>query len=412
MHISKPIIVIAILLTTSLNGAGQLPGLNFPAQAAVLGSHGLDRMQLPENTIEHLLENCEYKGLETGRYHVATLRELAERPGADSARNILLADGLITYCSDLQRPQDIDRYLSYNGISRIDRHPDADVIAEKLSKLTSDKGLTDLISELEPADGFYTSLINELRIQIDSSNTKKVNALKLSIAYYRWIHNLATEKHILVNIPSTTLKYCDRGNVLLEIKVVVGKTSTKTPRFAAYCDQVILYPYWHVPRSIAVNEILPACKKNAGVPNVMNLQVLNSKGQVVDPLKLNWRAYSRNNFPYTFRQTTGCGNALGVIKFNIIDPFNVYMHDTNNKNAFNAQRRFMSHGCIRVENPIDLANYLLPTNIDEAFVKACVKGQAPVVKPFTPVPVFVVYMPATPDTNGKIIYHDDVYKIL
>jgi murein L,D-transpeptidase YcbB/YkuD len=216
----------------------------------------------------------------------------------------------------------------------------------------------------------------------------------------------------LVNIPSATLKYYERYTDILEMKVVVGKPSTKTPRFAAYCDQVILYPYWHVPASIAVNEILPSCKKNAGVPNAMNLQVLNNRGRVVNPISIDWKSYSKSNFPYTFRQTTGCNNALGVIKFNITDPYNVYLHDTNFKGAFNSKRRYLSHGCIRVEKPIELANAILPEEIDEVFVRSCIRGQKPVVKKINPVPVFVLYIPAMSDSSGNIVYAEDIYKLL
>lgn len=413
MYIRQILLILVILPGISTKLLCQVSKLNFPAHVAALQKQNPDMLHYSAYTILSILENSTYKGLDPKRYHTPHSLEIINHPKADSIRAALLSDGLITYCIDLQRSPDIDNQISYDEISgKYTTQNNPTTILDHLANIRSDSQLVEFITGLEPNDDNYNSLLNELRIQVDSNHTKKIEALKLSIAYYRWIYHFNFEKCIVVNIPSATLRCLGHNKDTIEMKVVVGKPSTRTPRFAAHCNQVILYPYWHVPRSIAVNEILPACKKNAGTPNILNLQVLNSKGQVIDPLKINWRSYSGRNFPYTFRQTTGCGNALGVIKFNITDPFSVYLHDTNFKNAFNSKRRYLSHGCVRVEKPVALANFLLPEKIDESFVTSCIRGQKPVIKPLPPVPVFVVYMPVTFDTSGTIVYHDDVYKLL
>ncbi len=412
MYTWKTLLTITILLSTSVKGTCRLTKLNFPTQAAALQKQNPTLFYSSANTIVNILEASIYKGLVAESYHISKIKALVNQPMPDSIKIALMADGLLTYCIDLQQSRDINNQLSYNEITG--KYPETDItmILSRLGQVASDSALVEFISTIEPNDSYYRSLLNELRIQIDSNHTRKIKALKLSVTYYRWIHHYNLKKCIVVNIPSTTLHCLEHNKKTLEMKVVVGKPSTRTPRFAAHCNQVILYPYWHVPRSIAVNEILPACKKNAGVPNAMSLQVLNNKGQIVDPLKINWKSYTKNNLPYTFRQTTGCSNALGVIKFNITDPFSVYLHDTNFKNAFNNKRRYLSHGCIRVEDPVALANFVLPEKIDMAFVTSCIKNQKPVVKELLPVPVFVVYMPATPDSSGTIIYHEDIYKLL
>ena len=110
----------------------------------------------------------------------------------------------------------------------------------------------------------------------------------------------------------------------------------------------------------------------------MNIQLIDSKGRIVDPGKLNWRNYNKAYFPFRMRQSTGCDNSLGVIKFDLTSPYSVYLHDTNNKVVFLSSSRYYSHGCIRVEEPIELANYLLQKKIDSKFLEACLKEQAPV----------------------------------
>lgn len=412
MYARHIILTIAILVSLSTDALCQQPKLNFPLQVSQLQKHNAGILRHSADTILSVLKNSVYKGLDPERYHISSIQQFSEQSKEDSSRNSLIADGLITYCRDIQQAHDISRHLSYDEISGKYAGTGMETIISNLTSIRSASALLAFLTSIEPDDNTYNALLHELRIQIDSNDKKKIKSLKLSLAYYRWVQHFDFEKKILVNIPSATLITFEHNKETLNMKVVVGKPSTRTPRFAAYCNQVILYPYWHVPRSIAVNEILPKCKKNAATPGKMNLQVLNSKGQVVNPSKINWASYSSKNFPYTFRQTTGCGNALGVIKFNITNPFSVYLHDTNFKDAFQNKRRFLSHGCIRLEKPIELANFILTEKIDEAFLTSCIRDQKPVVKTLSPVTVFVVYMPATPDSSGTVIYHDDVYKLL
>ena len=145
----------------------------------------------------------------------------------------------------------------------------------------------------------------------------------------------------------------------------------------------------------------------------MNMQIVDNNGAVVSTSQLNWSAYTKNNFPYRFRQSTGCDNALGVMKFNLTDPFNVYMHDTNYKVAFLSQNRFYSHGCIRIEKPLELANLILPTPVDSLFVQSCLKDEQPMeLNVISPVPVFVIYSTVSIDAKNNVVYYKDAYNLL
>ena len=143
------------------------------------------------------------------------------------------------------------------------------------------------------------------------------------------------------------------------------------------------------------------------------MQVIDGSGKILDHNKLNWSTFHAGYFPYIIRQSTGCDNALGVIKFNIITPFGVFLHDTNNKTAFLSASRYYSHGCMRLEEPIDLGNRLLNGKLDTTFLKSCFKKQKPIpILLEKPVPVFVVYMPAMADANNRVRYYKDVYKLI
>jgi murein L,D-transpeptidase YcbB/YkuD len=144
-----------------------------------------------------------------------------------------------------------------------------------------------------------------------------------------------------------------------------------------------------------------------------NYQVLNKAGKIVDPGTVNWRVLGPGNFPYTLRQSTGCDNALGLIKLNFDNPYSVYLHDTPNKMAFLLGKRFLSHGCMRMEKPFELARDLLPVNhiaIDTLDEKGNIRNKVPVtVKADTPTPLVVWYNLAGTDTDGQLRYYEDVY---
>lgn len=366
-------------------------------------------------SFKELLDSCEYTGLNKHDYNYTIVKSLSDGvETTDSEKQRKFIEGLVNYFKDLKTGYRVNDYVGFNEISsRYSKTDDSVVIAGLLAVRNQDD-LKQFATVSEPNTAAYSVLKSELRAQILNGDNWKVMQLKHSLNLYRWILHYEFRQCIIVNIAANMLWYYEQDQLKLLMKVVVGKPATKTPRFAAHCNQVIFYPYWHVPRSIAVKEILPACKRNPGALNRQNLQALNSRGQIVDAYKINWKSLSASNFPYTLRQPTGCDNALGVIKFNLTSPYSVYLHDTNWKGAFSNNKRFFSHGCIRIEKPVELANYLLPGQVDKAFLERCIKGQQSVPKDLkVPVPVFVIYMTADADSTGNgVVYYPDTYKLL
>jgi len=228
---------------------------------------------------------------------------------------------------------------------------------------------------------------------------------------YRWINRFSRAPYIVVNIPSATLRVLDaQGTTLLDSRVVVGKPSTRTPSFAAEIPSLILYPYWNVPRSITTKELLPKIRRNpANVLEAMNLQIIDGNGKIVDPAAVDW---TTKTFPYRLRQSTGCDNALGLLKFQVNSPYAIFLHDTNNRSVFARENRFLSHGCIRVEKPTELANILLGyRRFNDQYMDTCpIDAQPQSLLLPRVVPLLVVYMIVDLDEAGVLQVYKDLYK--
>jgi murein L,D-transpeptidase YcbB/YkuD len=256
-----------------------------------------------------------------------------------------------------------------------------------------------------------SNIIHELNIPLAA----RLAELNLAVNYYRWLNCLVQDQStIVVNIPAAYMKVYSHGKVYLEMRMIVGKTATPTSTLASRVNEVILYPYWHVPFNIATKELLPAIKRNPGYLDAGNYQVLNKAGNIVDPSSVNWYALSTNYFPYLIRQSTGCDNALGLLKLNFYSPFGIYLHDTPGKSLFKLDKRFFSHGCMRMEKPMELGHLVLKNNgiaIDTLEQKGCLRNQAPVtIRADERMPVVVWYNPVDIDSTGRVIFYGDVYR--
>lgn len=262
-----------------------------------------------------------------------------------------------------------------------------------------------------PADGVLrSSLVDALNIPLET----RLQQLHLSLQYYRWLAAYAIQTEVIVvNIPAAMLTVYNNCKPVLQMKIVAGEISKPTPALASQVTEVILYPYWHVPYKIATRELLPAIKRDVTYLDAHNYQVLNSNGKIMDPAAINWRALNTRNFPYLIRQSTGCDNALGLLKLNFYNPYGVYLHDTPNKLAFFAAKRFLSHGCMRMEKSMELGRLVLKENsiaIDTLTQKGCLRNQSPItVKVAQPIPVLVWYNPAGTNEKGILQYYPDIY---
>jgi murein L,D-transpeptidase YcbB/YkuD len=242
-----------------------------------------------------------------------------------------------------------------------------------------------------------------------------VRQIELNMERWRWIPRYLGNRYILVNIADFTLRINEDRHSKLRMRVVVGKPYRRTPVFSAKMNYMVINPYWNIPRSLTVEDLLPKIKKNEHYLAQQGIRVFEdwSRGSPeMDPVWINWEALGPDHFPYRLRQDPGPQNALGRIKFMFPNRFAVYLHDTPKHSLFQETTRDFSSGCIRTEKPIDLALYLLQDNPQwtrDILLETIESGKRKVVNLRESIPVHLQYWTAWVDENGRLNFRDDIY---
>lgn len=225
-----------------------------------------------------------------------------------------------------------------------------------------------------------------------------------------------SENCVLVNIPEFRLHYYNPAGKSRTFNVVVGKTYTQTPLLTSKIERIIANPYWTVPKSITFNEFIPKIKKDSLYLQKHGFSVIDKFENPVDASQIDWNNVKRGEFDYWIRQPNGGRNALGVVKFVFPNKFSVYLHDTQSKRLFERSVRAYSHGCVRVQNPEELAQCILQdyySNKSEKeinFSTIVQKKERVSLRLDESLPVYIRYYTCTADTLGNISYHPDIYK--
>jgi L,D-transpeptidase YcbB len=246
------------------------------------------------------------------------------------------------------------------------------------------------------------------RLALNASGTATTSGLLANMEQWRWMPESLGATHVTVNIPEFTTRLVRSGVIVHAERVVTGKLETSTPIFSQSMETIVFQPKWGVPESIKVNELLPRLQSGRGLTSGLRMAL---NGRDIDPWSVDWsRADIRR---YTVYQPSGDDNALGSVKFLFPNKHSVYMHDTPSKNLFNAASRTYSHGCIRVRNPVRLAELVLGSDKgwNAGRVRELVEdGPADnAVKLDTKIPVHVTYFTAVVDETGNVATFADVY---
>jgi murein L,D-transpeptidase YcbB/YkuD len=187
-----------------------------------------------------------------------------------------------------------------------------------------------------------------------------INKINVNLERLRWVPvKPLGKKFIRVNVADMTLKAYKNDTVALTMKVCVGRPLNMTPLLQSMIFELIINPTWTVPNSIIVKEIAVKASKNISYFEKNHIRVY-LQGTEIDPSTVDWTKITTNHQPYKMVQDSGSKNSLGRIKFNFKNPFSVYLHDTNLKSAFKHHDRAVSHGCVRVEKPVELLNFCFP----------------------------------------------------
>jgi murein L,D-transpeptidase YcbB/YkuD len=259
---------------------------------------------------------------------------------------------------------------------------------------------------LEPDGVIGPSVVTEMNVPIDA----RVSQIALNLERLRWLPRDLGDPHILVSIPEYRLEVWERSKVALDMKVVVGKKDTPTPIFNDEMTHVIFAPYWNVPTDIAQKETLPHVMRDPAFLDKMNMEVLDNCGRVTDPSSVDVSTPGA----YRFRQRPGASNSLGFVKFMFPNQFNVYLHDTPADSLFARATRSFSHGCVRIEKPEELAEYVLrdqPDWTQEKIEAAMHGGQEKTVRLRAPLPVYLGYWTARVSPDGFAQFRRDIYGI-
>jgi murein L,D-transpeptidase YcbB/YkuD len=244
---------------------------------------------------------------------------------------------------------------------------------------------------------------------------RRIEQMVLNLERRRWMPDDRGARYVFVNLADFELKVVDEPRTVLDTRVVVGAPYHRTPVVGAEMTYVEINPYWNVPNSIARNELLPKIKEDPGYLAANNFELLSDWGDgaaALDPWAVDWSRITRDSFTYRLRQGPGDGNALGRIKFMFPNPFNVYLHDTPERELFARVERDFSSGCIRLERPLDLATYLLsPGGIDRARIEALIAAGRETTQMLAhPIPVHLLYWTAFVDPDGAVGFRRDLYQ--
>ena len=244
---------------------------------------------------------------------------------------------------------------------------------------------------------------------------ERVEQIRLNLERWRWLPQDLGARHLLVNIAGFELEVIENGREVLRMRVITGQRYRRTPVFSGDISYLVFSPYWHVPNSIATKDKLPLLKKDASALAAQGYEIFRGWGadaQPIDPTTVDWGAVSASNFPYRMRQKPGPNNALGRVKFMFPNKHNVYLHDTPSRELFARSERSFSSGCIRIEQPLELAEYLLadqPAWTPERVQQVIDRRVETSVRLKQNVPVHLLYWTAWAEADGTVHFRRDIY---
>ena len=237
------------------------------------------------------------------------------------------------------------------------------------------------------------------------SKAERLDKVLVAMEQLRWLPSQFGSPRVWINQPAYTASYIEGETPVLTMRTVIGKTANQTSFFYDEIEQIDYNPYWGVPQSIIVNEMLPRLRGDPGYLDRAGYEVFDSKGKRIPSSAVDWNAYGAK-VPYAVRQAPSEANALGELKILFPNKHAIYMHDTPQKQYFERDARALSHGCIRLQDPRGMAAAVLGKDRDYIAGKLAA-GHSMEKTP--KIPVYVSYFTAWPTEDGTVEYFSDVY---
>lgn len=263
------------------------------------------------------------------------------------------------------------------------------------------------------ADGILDS---HTRTALRVPASERLQQIQVNLERWRWLPRSLADRRLWVNTAGAFAQLIDNNDVQLQLRAIAGRPYRATPSLLSSVERLVVNPSWGVPHRIAVQDLLPLQKKNKHFFAQKNIRVFSNRiGQAseVDPNGIDWSAVSAKDFPYQLRQDPGEQNSMGRIKFVFANEFNVFLHDTPNKVLFELPNRNFSSGCVRIENPFQLANAVLADNpyklekLEQLSRPESLRSQSLQLE--HALPIYLVYMTVWHDDQGMLHFTSDRY---
>lgn len=261
-------------------------------------------------------------------------------------------------------------------------------------------------------DGVVYARIREaLNVPVE----QKIQQILIALERWRWLPRELGGRYIWINIAGAELQVIEQDQPVLTMKTIVGRSYRSTPSFSSKLKSIVANPTWTVPHTVATEDLLPLQQQDIHFLDRKQIRVFRHSGDAlieIDPARVDWSKLSKNNFPYTLRQDAGSNNSLGQVKFQFDNPFDIYMHDTPAKLLFDLPVRTFSSGCVRLEKPRVLANYLLyhdPAGRGWNIEQAIAQQQTRVLTLNRALPIYLVYLTAWVSADGVAHFREDAY---
>jgi murein L,D-transpeptidase YcbB/YkuD len=288
------------------------------------------------------------------------------------------------------------------------RNADSDTSTIYDNKLVND------VKEFQTLHGLKTDGLLEAKTirYLNMPVREKAELISLNLERLRWHpHTTADNNEVVVNVPEFMLRIYNNKKTKLEMRVVTGTEFNATPVFHDTLKYIVFSPTWSVPKSIIEEEFLPKLKENSAHFGTERFRFYK-EGQEIDPTLEDWTDDSVDVKAYKVVENPGPDNSLGRVKFIMPNDFSIYLHDTPANKLFALEERALSHGCVRVEKPVDFASYLLqdqPEWTTKKIEEAMEKGEPVQVNLNKPFPVYIVYRTVWVDEKNRVNFREDIY---
>ena len=361
------------------------------------------------------LANAADHGMKPASYRVSIRLDTLD---AQADTDIELSRTMLKYARDARGARLNPRKIS----SLITAEPTLPDTADALTRLAAASNLGDALVAFQPQQAGYQALQHKLaeihrsmlegmpaegKIVGASSDDRLEKDIVANMERWRWLPPSLGDSHVIVNVPAYELKVVRDGQIVHQTKVIVGKPETPTPIFSHTMEYLIVNPYWNIPPSIALKEMLPQLRSDPYALQRKGFEIVKN-GKTVDPSGVDWTGSVKN---VRIRQPPGERNALGFIKFMFPNDHSVYLHDTPSRGLFARSTRAFSHGCVRVFEPFALANILLnhQNGLTERQLRNMIGSGERYIHLQNKLPVHIAYFTTFVDEAGTLQTKPDVY---